>query len=75
LLPLEILSREIRQYNQISEKPLFQTVDRDSQYHLARTDVKIDIKQKRRQLEWLASGKKQAIFNETVIVDTKGNVN
>jgi hypothetical protein len=74
LLPLEILSREIRQYNQISEKPLFQTVDRDSTYHLARTELKIDINQKRRQVEWLASGKKQAIFNETVIVDTKGNV-
>ncbi len=74
LQPLEIVSREVRKYNQISEKPLFQTVDRDSIYHLARTDLKIDIKQKRRQVEWLASGKKQAIFNETVIVNTKGNV-
>jgi hypothetical protein len=74
LQPLEIVSREVRKYNQISEKPLFQTVDRDSPYQLARTDLKIDIKQKRRQVEWLASGKKQAIFNETVIVDTKGNV-
>lgn len=53
-----------------SKKPFYKTINREKAEHLFRIELKIDAKQKSRQLAWLSSNKSKYNFNETIVVSS-----